>query len=163
MTPRSALRVGALAALATLASASLAVARSGAPAEQQARPAAAVQVTVFKDANCGCCKDWVEHLRTHGFAVTAKDTSDVVAVKRTGRVPERLYSCHTAFVNGYVVEGHVPAADIQRLLAEKPKVAGLAVPGMPAGSPGMEVGSRKDPYDVVAFRRDGATSVFAKH
>ena len=124
---------------------------------------AAPKITVFKDANCGCCKSWVEHLREHAFEVVAKDTPDVAAVKRTGRVPERLYSCHTAFVDGYVIEGHVPAADIQRLLKEKPKVAGIAVPGMPAGSPGMEVPGRVDRYDVVAFNRDGSTRVFARH
>jgi hypothetical protein len=78
-------------------------------------------------------------------------------------VPEQLHSCHTAFVNGYVVEGHVPAADIQRLLKDKPKVAGIAVPGMPVGSPGMEMGSRVDRYDVIAFNRDGSTRVFARH
>ena len=127
------------------------------------RSPAAVEVTVFKDPNCGCCKEWVNHLRAHAFTVTSKDTSDVRSVKLTARVPDRLHSCHTAFVNGYVVEGHVPAEDIQRLLKEKPKIAGIAVAGMPAGSPGMEVGSRKDPYDVVAFKRDGATSVYAKH
>ena len=120
-------------------------------------------VTVFKDPNCGCCKAWVEHLRKHAFTVVAKDTSDVATFKRSGRVPERLYSCHTAFVNGYVIEGHVPAEDIKRLLSEKPKIAGLAVGGMPIGSPGMEVGKRKDPYDVVAFTRDGGTTVYAKH
>lgn len=124
---------------------------------------AAGTVTVFKDANCGCCKSWIEHLREHAFEVVAKDTTDVAAVKRTGRVPTRLYSCHTAFVDGYVIEGHVPAADIQRLLKEKPKVAGIAVPGMPAGSPGMEVPGRVDRYDVVAFTRDGSTSIFARH
>ncbi|MEX2179013.1 MAG: DUF411 domain-containing protein [Gemmatimonadaceae bacterium] len=126
-------------------------------------PGAATRVTVFKDANCGCCKDWIEHLRKHAFEVVSRDTSDVVGVKRAGRVPERLYSCHTAFVEGYVVEGHVPAADIQRLLKEKPKVAGIAVPGMPAGSPGMEVGGRVDRYNVIAFNRDGTTSIFARH
>ena len=161
MPSRSVLRIGAIAAVTTLASASVAIARSSSPEAQQ-KPAA-VQVTVFKDANCGCCKDWVEHLRKHGFAVTAKDTADVGGVKRTARVPNQLHSCHTAFVNGYVVEGHVPAADIQRLLKEKPQVAGIAVPGMPVGSPGMEVGNRKDPYEVMAFRRDGSTSVFARH
>lgn len=129
---------------------------------QAASPQAA-NITVFKDPNCGCCKLWVEHLRKHAFTVVTKDTADVTPVKRSGRVPERLYSCHTAFVNGYVIEGHVPAADIQRLLQEKPKIAGLAVGGMPIGSPGMEVGQRKDPYDVVAFSRDGSTQVFAKH
>ncbi len=126
-------------------------------------PGTAIRVTVFKDANCGCCKDWVEHLRKHAFDVVSRDTSDVVGMKRAGRVPERLYSCHTAFVEGYVVEGHVPAADIQRLLKEKPKVAGIAVPGMPAGSPGMEVGGRVDKYNVIAFNRDGTTSIFARH
>jgi hypothetical protein len=120
-------------------------------------------VTVFKDPNCGCCKEWIEHLRKHAFKVTSKDTSDVAAIKRSGRVPSQLQSCHTAFVNGYVIEGHVPAQDIKRLLKEKPKVAGIAVAGMPVGSPGMEVGNRKDKYDVVAFTRDGRTSVFARH
>ena len=122
-----------------------------------------ISITVFKDPNCGCCTSWVEHLRKHGFVVIARDTSDVDAVKRAGRVPDALYSCHTAFVSGYVVEGHVPAADIQRLLAEKPKVAGIAAAGMPAGSPGMEAGGRVDRYDVVAFSRDGSTRVFARH
>ena len=125
--------------------------------------APAVSITVFKDPNCGCCKDWVEHLRQHAFKVVAKDTSDVSGIKRSGRVPARLMSCHTAFVNGYVIEGHVPAEDIKRLLKEKPKVAGLAVAGMPVGSPGMEVGNRKDKYDVIAFTRDGTTQVYAKH
>ena len=124
---------------------------------------AADSVIVFKDPNCGCCQQWVEHLRKHSFEVAVRDTSDMSGAKRTGRVPERLHSCHTAFVGGYVVEGHVPAADIKRLLKEKPKIAGIAVGGMPAGSPGMEMGSRKDPYEVVAFTRDGATHVFARH
>lgn len=120
-------------------------------------------VTVFKDPNCGCCKEWVEHLRKHAFRVTAKDTGDVASIKRSGRVPSHLVSCHTAFVGGYVIEGHVPAEDIKRLLREKPKVAGLAVAGMPIGSPGMEVGDRKDRYEVIAFNRDGSTQVFARH
>lgn len=163
---RPVLRIAAVAATgiaATFALTSLAVARLDDGRSAQVKPGAAIQVTVFKDANCGCCREWVEHLRKNGFAVTAKDTTDVSSVKRTGRVPQRLYSCHTAFVNGYVVEGHVPAADIHRMLRDKPKIAGIAVAGMPAGSPGMEVGGRKDPYDVVAFRRDGSTSVYAKH
>lgn len=142
---------------------SLDVARMDADSPARGEPGTAVAITVFKDANCGCCREWVEHLRKNGFAVTAKDTTDVSSVKRTGRVPERLSSCHTAFVNGYVVEGHVPAADIHRMLRDRPKIAGIAVAGMPAGSPGMEVGGRKDPYDVVAFRRDGSTSVYASH
>ena len=155
MQKRSLARLAGLAIVATIAAGS-------APATHETPPSA-VEVTVFKSPTCGCCREWVEHLRKHAFAVTSKDTADVSSVKRTARVPEALHSCHTAFVNGYVVEGHVPAADIQRLLKEKPKIAGIAVPGMPAGSPGMEMGSRKDPYDVVAFKRDGSTSVFAKH
>jgi hypothetical protein len=149
------MRLASVAVLATLLSAS-------APAEPHSA-APKTRVTVFKDPNCGCCRSWVEHLRKHGFDVVARDTSGMDAVKRTAAVPENLHSCHTAFVNGYVVEGHVPAADIQRLLAEKPKVAGIAVPGMPAGSPGMEVGGRADKYDVVAFNRDGSSRVFARH
>ncbi|MGH7679152.1 MAG: DUF411 domain-containing protein [Gemmatimonadaceae bacterium] len=153
MKSRSFIRFATLAALAALSSAY-------APAASLQPP---TSVTVFKDPNCGCCKLWIEHLRKHAFDVTVKDTSDIDGPKRAGRVPERLYSCHTAFVNGYVVEGHVPATDIQRLLEEKPKVAGIAVPGMPIGSPGMEVGNRKDKYDVIAFNRDGTTRVFASH
>ena len=154
------------AVLATAGVAALALVSGAARQGPSRAPAAAQQqttVTVFKDPNCGCCKEWIEHLRKHAFKVIAKDTSDVATIKRTARVPERVQSCHTAFVNGYVIEGHVPAADIQRLLSEKPTIAGLAVGGMPVGSPGMEVGSRKDPYDVVAFSRDGSTRVFAKH
>lgn len=132
------------------------------PSRDDAR-APATRVTVFKDPNCGCCRQWVEHLRKHSFEVAVRDTSDVGGIKRTARVPERLHSCHTAFVGGYVIEGHVPAADIQRLLKEQTKIAGIAVPGMPVGSPGMEVGSRKDPYEVMAFNRDGTSRVFARH
>jgi hypothetical protein len=123
----------------------------------------AVSVVVYKDPNCGCCVSWIEHLRRHGFQVSARDTNDVSGVKRTGRVPAQLHSCHTAFVNGYVVEGHVPAADIQKMLDEKPRIAGIGVGGMPIGSPGMEMGARKDKYDVMAFNRDGTMSVFARH
>jgi hypothetical protein len=123
----------------------------------------AVSVVVYKDPNCGCCVSWIEHLRKHGFEVSARDTNDVSGVKKTGRVPAQHHSCHTAFVGGYVVEGHVPAADIQKMLDEKPKIAGIAVGGMPIGSPGMEMGARKDKYDVIAFNRDGTTRVFARH
>jgi hypothetical protein len=146
-------------AIACVAVAAL-VASAAAPSEHSLAPR--TRITVFKDPNCGCCKSWVEHLRKHGFDVVTRDTSDVVPTKRTARVPQQLYSCHTAFVNGYVLEGHVPAADIDRLLKEKPKVAGIGVAGMPAGSPGMEVG-RVDRYDVMAFNRDGSTRVFARH
>jgi hypothetical protein len=157
MNTRVILRIAGLATIAALSTA-LAVAPE-LPAGNSEQPT----VTVFKDPNCGCCKLWVEHLRKHAFTVVTKDTSDVAPIKNSARVPQAHRSCHTAFVNSYVIEGHVPAADIQRLLKEKPKVAGLAVGGMPVGSPGMEVGNRRDPYDVVAFNRDGTTQVFAKH
>jgi hypothetical protein len=155
MQKRSVMRVAGLAMVAAIATGSAPV--------NNATSFAAVEVTVFKSPTCGCCKEWVDHLRKHAFAVTAKDTTDMNTVKRTLGVPEGLYSCHTAVVNGYVIEGHVPAADIRRMLKEKPKIAGIAVPGMPAGSPGMEMGSRKDAYNVVAFKRDGGTSIYAKH
>ena len=119
-------------------------------------------VTVYKSPTCGCCTKWVDHLRKHGFQVTAKDTEDMNAIKASLGVPRNLTSCHTAVVGKYVIEGHVPAEDITRLLAEKPKVVGLAVPGMPAGSPGMETG-RVDRYDVIAFREGLKSSVFAAH
>lgn len=119
-------------------------------------------ITVYKDPNCGCCNDWVAHLIKHGFRVTGKNTAEMTEIKRGLGVPEDLDSCHTGVVNGYVIEGHVPAADIKRLLKAKPRVVGLAVPGMPMGSPGME-GPRVDRYDVLSFDKSGKTQVFAKH
>ena len=121
-------------------------------------------VTVYKDPNCGCCAKWIDHIRAAGFAPTVKDTGDMDAVKTRYAVPTALRSCHTAIVGDYVVEGHVPAPDVRRLLKERPKVRGIAVGGMPMGSPGMEVpGGRVDKYDVVAFLRDGTTRTFARH
>jgi hypothetical protein len=119
-------------------------------------------ITVYKDAGCGCCKSWVAHLIKHGYRVDAKDTPDMTEVKRALGVPDALTACHTAVVNGYLIEGHVPAADIARLLKEKPKVAGLAVPGMPMGSPGME-GLRTQHYQVLSFDKAGKTKVFATY
>jgi hypothetical protein len=119
-------------------------------------------LTVYKDEGCGCCRKWVDHMRASGFGVTAHDVPDIDVIKQQLGVPQSLASCHTALVGGYVVEGHVPAAVVRRLLKERPQVAGIAVPGMPVGSPGMEMGDRRDPYDVIAFARDGKTSVFAK-
>jgi len=119
-------------------------------------------ITVYKDASCGCCKSWIEHLIKHGYRVDAKDSDDMTEIKRSLGVPEALTSCHTAVVNGYLIEGHVPAADIARLLKTKPKVAGLAVPGMPMGSPGME-GPRTQKYDVLSFDKAGKTKIFASY
>lgn len=118
------------------------------------------EATVYKDPNCGCCSGWVSHLRDNGFSVTEVKVDNIESYKKKYGVPANLGSCHTAVINGYVVEGHVPAADILKLLEQHPDITGLTVPGMPVGSPGMEVGDRKDPYDVLAINRDGTTTVF---
>lgn len=120
-------------------------------------------VTVYKSATCGCCKRWVSYLRDEGFRVDAHNVRDLNAVKRRNGVPYEAASCHTALVDGYVVEGHVPAADIRRLLSEEPDVRGIAVPKMPVGSPGMEQGGRKDPYKVVTFGEGGVEGVWARY
>jgi hypothetical protein len=119
------------------------------------------EMTVYKDPNCGCCTQWVAHVRKAGFAVTVRDTADMDGVKASFGVPAALHSCHTARVGRYSIEGHVPADLVQRLLAEAPDARGLAVPGMPVGSPGMEMGARKDRYDVLLFDKAGRTTVFA--
>lgn len=131
-------------------------------AQQQALPG----MTVYKSASCGCCKLWVDHARGAGFTVREVNTEDLASVKREMGIPARLASCHTVVVGSYVLEGHVPADDVKKLLRDRPAgVRGLAVPGMPIGSPGMEQGpvSGYDRYDVVAFTSAGATSVFATH
>jgi len=120
-------------------------------------------VQVWKTPTCGCCGKWIEHLEAAGFDVTVHDVQDLAAVKRELGVPGSLQSCHTALIDGYLLEGHVPAADVRRLLAERPEVAGLAVPGMPVGSPGMEMGDQKDPYDVVTFTSDGPLGIYSEH
>ena len=124
--------------------------------------AQATVVEVFKSPYCGCCGKWVEHLRQSGFEVKAHDVEDVPSVRQKLGMPDRLGSCHTAKIGGYVVEGHVPAADIQRLLKEKPKAIGLAAPGMPQGSPGMETATPV-PYETLLIQADGSARLFAKH
>ena len=122
-------------------------------------------VEVWKDAECGCCKDWVKHLEDNGFDVRVNDGGNTAARARLG-IPARLGSCHTGQVGGYAIEGHVPAGDIQRLLALRPKAIGLVVPGMPVGSPGMDgpiYGKRKDAYDVLLVKADGSTSIFKSY
>lgn len=124
----------------------------------------ATPLTVYKDPSCGCCTKWVAHLTANGLKPIVKDRSDMAALKDSLGVPSALRSCHTAVAGRYVIEGHVPAADVKRLLATAPKdIIGLAVPDMPAGSPGMEMGARRDRYDVIAFGSRGATHVFASH
>ncbi len=119
-------------------------------------------IEVWKDPNCGCCHDWISHLEANGFVVAVIDKGNAAARTRLG-MPNRFGSCHTGLVQGYVIEGHVPAADIRRLLEEKPEALGLAVPGMPIGSPGMDgpaYGGRRDPYDVLLVARDGSARIF---
>jgi hypothetical protein len=143
-----------------IAIAALMLASGAAWAQRDQKPT----IDVYKTSTCGCCRIWVEHLRSSGFTVRTTDVDDLSDIKAKHGVPSRLQSCHTGVVDGYVVEGHVPAADIQRMLKERPKVAGLAVPGMPIGSPGMEVkGVSPQPYDVMAFEKGGKSSVYASH
>jgi hypothetical protein len=123
---------------------------------------AAGKVTVYKTPTCGCCGKWVEHMQHNGFEVESRDLQDLRMIKSMHGIPLSQQSCHTAMVDGYVVEGHVPAADVRRLLAERPDIRGLAVPGMPMGSPGME-GPRKDAYQVITLPRQGASQIFARH
>lgn len=125
-------------------------------------PAAEPEMTVFKTTTCGCCGKWVEHARAHGIKVIVKDVPSTADHRRQYGVPDRLQSCHTAVVGGYTIEGHVPAAEILRLLKERPKSKGLAVPGMPLGSPGMEA-DRREAYSVLLFEKDGAFSVYKKY
>ena len=119
-------------------------------------------VTVYKTPTCSCCGKWVEHLKSNGFNVKVQEVNDTSPYERRYRVPRQLVSCHTAVVNGYTIEGHVPAAEIKRLLSERPKIIGLAVGGMPLGSPGME-SARAEPYTVQSFDEGGRTSVYARY
>lgn len=117
-------------------------------------------ISVVRDTGCGCCLNWVAHLQKAGFKTLVIESPNRAA---TSKVPVALRSCHTGTVDGYLIEGHVPVADIQKLLQTRPKVVGIAAPGMPVGSPGMETGGAATPYDVIAFDAAGKTSVFAKH
>jgi len=127
--------------------------------------AAAPTIEIWKDPNCGCCEDWVKHLDRNGFATRVHDEGNAAARTRLG-LPAKLGSCHTGLVGGYAIEGHVPAREIQRLLKEKPRAIGLAVPGMPVGSPGMDgpaYGGQRDPYDVLLVLADGGTRVYQSY
>lgn len=148
-------------------SASAPAAAAGIAPTADTRTAGAVAVdsllmAVYKTPTCGCCRLWVDHVRENGFHATTTDLADVSPVKATHKVPSDLQSCHTALIGGYVVEGHVPSEDIKRLLKERPDIIGLAVPGMPSGSPGMENG-QVDAYEVIAMGKDGSRKVWAKH
>jgi hypothetical protein len=123
----------------------------------------AARITIYKSRTCGCCAKWVDHLRENGFHTIVHDEEEMDRIKDQWKIPAPVRSCHTARAEGYLIEGHVPAVDIHRLLAEQPKVAGLAVPGMPAGSPGMAEPGEEGGYEVVAFQFDGSTRHFASH
>lgn len=131
----------------------------------QGTPESLPVMTVYKSSQCGCCSDWVDHVKANGFTVRVVNTEDLGTVKREMGIPTRLMSCHTVVLGSFLIEGHVPAADIKRLLAQRPRVRGLAVPGMPLGAPGMEQGppANYERYDVLAFTASGTTSVFASH
>lgn len=131
-------------------------------AHAQRKPATAAKpsIAVYKSPTCGCCSKWVDYMRQHGFTVTATNMPDVTPIKEKHKVPPNLASCHTSIVDGYVIEGHVPVGDVQRLLRERPKVVGLTAPGMPAGSPGMDV-PNSPPYDVLSFDATGRTRVYS--
>lgn len=149
-------RVAVVAAVTMLAS------MSGASAQRQA-PAGPV-VQVFKTPTCGCCANWVKHLQDNGFTTRVVDMPDLSEIKAKHNVPAAAQSCHTGVVDGYVVEGHVPAADVRRLLKDRPAVVGIAVPGMPIGSPGMEVpGVKPAAYNVMSFDKAGQLKVYASH
>ncbi len=127
------------------------------------RAMAGIPIAVYKDASCGCCHKWVEHLSANGFTASVTDTPAMPAIKTKYKVADRLQSCHTAVAGGYVIEGHVPAADIKKLLATKPKgIIGITIPGMPQSAPGMDT-TPFQPYAVLSFDEKGNTSIFAKH
>jgi hypothetical protein len=129
-----------------------------APTNQQTSQAP--EMTVYRSPTCTCCGRWLEHMKQNGFAIKDIPTEDMDAIKRQHGVPAALQSCHTALVGGYWVEGHVPAEDVKKLLRDKPAVAGISVPGMPVGTPGMEMGPRQDPFAVMQLGKSGITSVF---
>lgn len=120
----------------------------------------AFSTTVYRSPDCSCCGGWIDHLKANGFEIKDYPTLDIEAIKHMYSVPDNLTSCHTAVVNGYIIEGHVPARDIKHLLQEKPNVSGLSVPQMPVGTPGMEMGNKKDPFSVFSFNKQGKIIVF---
>lgn len=154
LSRRSALRLPlALLGLAVLGHPSLALA-----ARSAAEP-----VTVWKNPDCGCCREWITHLRKNGFEVISNDVKDTAPIRQKLGLPDKFGACHTATVGNYVVEGHVPAQELRRLLKEKPNARGLAVPGMPVGSPGMEAGNTRDAYDVLLVLTDGSSRIYQSY
>ena len=126
------------------------------------RPATAAEITVYKSPSCGCCGKWIEHMKAAGFTVRVENVPDVAPIKHRHAIPKELWSCHTSRIGDYAIEGHVPSDVIRQLVRERKAVAGIAVPGMPQGAPGMEQGSlRKDPYEVLAFTAEGRVETYA--
>jgi len=149
----------------TLLTAALGLPLLGTAALAQTAPATLPVLQVWKDPNCGCCADWVAYLEADGFQVQVFDSGNTAVRKRLG-LPDKYASCHTGLIGGYVIEGHVNAREIRRLLKEKPQAIGLSVPGMPVGSPGMDApiyGDRRDPYDVVLVFKDGSSRVYQSY
>ncbi|MEB3231185.1 MAG: DUF411 domain-containing protein [Leptolyngbyaceae bacterium] len=169
ISPSSLVAIALITASLALSSCSLAQGSGDRPIAEavditMAQPAATdYEITVFRSPTCGCCGQWIEHMQAAGFTVKDEITQDMDAVKQQYGISSGLASCHTTVAGNYVIEGHVPAEDVQRLLAEAPDIAGIAVPGMPIGSPGMESGSYIEPYTVIAFSADGTNTVFANH
>lgn len=150
------------AAIALLGLPDASVAGASAPKVSDPLATAAPEIKVYKTPTCGCCVKWVDHLEASGFRVSVQDVTDLGPIKARAGVPRAVAACHTAFVGDYVVEGHVPASTVKRLLREKPDARGVAVPGMPMGSPGME-GPRSEPYAVLLLGRDGGAKVYERH
>ena len=146
----------------TISSIFIALLSIACPAEESISVSDLPIVQVYKSPTCGCCSKWVSHLEANGFTVEATDVNDINLIKRSYGIPPALASCHTAVVGDYLVEGHVPAEDIVQLLKQKPVIKGIAVPGMPIGSPGME-GSNPQAYDVISFDAQGEIDVFSRH
>ena len=166
MQPKMILAITATVAAVAVGVAALANVESDGSAEvlPVAQAGTGPEIVVYKTRTCGCCSAWIDHMKASGFRVTAVDVDaagDLMQLKAREGISANLASCHTALVDGYVIEGHVPADLVQRLLAERPQVRGLAVPGMPMGSPGME-GPRKEAYDVLTFDGEGNTAVYAR-
>ncbi|MBE9078107.1 DUF411 domain-containing protein [Romeria aff. gracilis LEGE 07310] len=157
------LTVGLAAAGVGLTGCTLAQGPEAETGEDGAQGVMTQELTVFRSPTCSCCGKWIEHMEAAGFQVQDEIAEDMTAVKQQYGVPANLASCHTTVADGYVIEGHIPAAYVQRLLTEKPDVAGIAVPGMPIGSPGMESGDYVEPYTVFSFTEDGNTETFVEH
>jgi len=149
--------------LASTLALALPLAHAATKKTKAAAPTTPALITVYKSPTCGCCAHWIEHLQEAGFETKVINSEDMDAIKLAQRVPNEMMSCHTGVVDGYFIEGHVPAEDIKKLLTQRPKARGLAVPGMPMGSPGMEMEGHVDVYSVYLVQADGSADVYSHH